>query len=70
MSMFQPTATFPCCDRYDVVEFGNGTAYEVREVVSGLSFWVQDDDATKLKRDSANFTRASVLDDYIDTLGV
>lgn len=68
--MFQPTATFPCCERYDVVEFGNGTAYEVRECVSGLSFFVQDADATRLKRDSANFTRASVLDDYIDTLGV
>lgn len=68
--MFQPTATFPCCERFDVVEYGNGAAYEVRECVSGLSFWVQDDDATRLKRDSANFTRASVLDDYIDTLGV
>jgi hypothetical protein len=67
--MFQVTALFPCCERYDVVEFGHGTAYTVREVVSGLSFFVQDGEATKLKRDSANFTRASVLDDYIDTIG-
>lgn len=67
--MFQPTSVFPCCERYDVVEFNNGAAYEVREAVSGLSFWVQDSDATKLKRDSANFTRASVLDDYIDSIG-
>lgn len=67
--MFQPTATFPCCSRYDVVEYGNGAAYEVREAESGLSFFVQDDDATRLKRDSHNFTIASVLDDYIDTLG-
>lgn len=67
--MFQPTACFPCCERYDVVEYGNGAAYEVREAESGLSFFVQDDAATRLKRESANFTRASVLDDYIDTLG-
>lgn len=68
--MFQPTATFPCCERYDVVEYGHGAAYEVREAVSGLSFFVQDDDARRLKRDSHNFTLSSVLDDYIDTLGV
>lgn len=68
--MFQPTATFPCCERYDVVEYGHGAAYDVREVVSGLSFWVQGNDATQLKRDTRNFTIASVLDDYIDTLGV
>ncbi len=67
--MFRPTAVFPCCKRYDVVEYGNGAAYEVREAESGLSFWVQDDDAAKLKRDSNNFTVASVLDDYIDSIG-
>jgi hypothetical protein len=67
--MFQVTALFPCCERYDVVEFGHGTAYTVREVVSGLSFFVRDREAIQLKRDSANFTRASVLDDYIDTIG-
>lgn len=67
--MFQPTATFPCCERYDVVEYGNGAAYEVREAVSGLSFWVQGDDATQLKRDTRNFTLSGVLDDYIDTFG-
>ncbi len=67
--MFQVTALFPCCERYDVVEFGHGTAYTVREVVSGLSFFVQDSEAIQLKRESANFTRASVLDDYIDTIG-
>jgi hypothetical protein len=68
--MFQPTACFPCCERYDVVEYGHGAAYEVREAVSGLSFFVQDGDARRLKRDSHNFTLSSVLDDYIDTLGV
>jgi hypothetical protein len=67
--MFRPTAVFPCCKRYDVVEYGNGAAYEVREAESGLSFWVQDDDAIRLKRDSNNFTVASVLDDYIDSIG-
>lgn len=67
--MFQVTALFPCCERYDVVEFGHGTAYTVREVVSGLSFFVQDSDAIQLKRDSANFTNVRVLDDYIDTIG-
>ncbi len=67
--MFKPTSVFPCCERYDVVEFGNGAAYEVREVVSGMSFFVQDDNATKLKRDSRNFTDVRVLDDYIDTIG-
>lgn len=67
--MFQPTACFPCCGRYDVIEFGHGAAYEVREAESGLSFWVQDSDATQLKHDSRNFTDVRVLDDYIDTLG-
>lgn len=67
--MFQPTSVFPCCERYDVVEFGHGAAYEVREAVSGLGFWVQGDDATKLKHDSRNFTDVRVLDDYIDTIG-
>lgn len=67
--MFRPTCHFPCCDRFDVIEYGNGAAYDVREVESGLSFWVQDDDATELKRASHNFTIASVLDDYLDALG-
>lgn len=67
--MFHPTAHFPCCERFDVIEFGKGAAYEVREAESGLSLWVQGDDAIELKRASRNFTIASVLDDYIDTLG-
>lgn len=63
------TNVFPCCDRFDVVEYGNGWAYEVRDAESGQSFWVQDQDADELKAQSNNFTRAETLDDYMDVLG-
>lgn len=67
--MFQPTATFPCCERYDVVEYGNGAAYHVQEAISLMSFFLQGDDAARLKRDSRNFTDVRVLDDYLDAIG-
>lgn len=56
-------------DRYEVYSHGNGWAYEVCDVHTGYSFWVQDDDAEELRIATENFEDLSCVPDYMEALG-
>ena len=56
-------------DRYEVYSHGNGWAYEVCDVHTGCSFWVQDDDAEALRVATENFEDVSCFDEYMSVAG-
>lgn len=54
---------------YHIVSYGNGWAYEVVDVETGCSFWVQDDDAEALRVATENFEDVSCFDEYMSVAG-
>jgi hypothetical protein len=64
------TNTFVTADnRYHVESLGNGWAYNVTCQKTGESFFVQDDSATQLEKDSDYFECTNVLEQYMEALG-
>lgn len=57
------------CSKYSVRSFGNGWAYEVRELSTGDSLWFQDHDADLLYSETDDFTNPMVLDMYFEMIG-
>ena len=63
------TNEYPTADgRYYIKSYGNGWAYEVRCPVTGDSFWMQDDDAQKLRDATNNFEDIKAIDDIMEAL--
>lgn len=56
-------------DRYEVYSHGNGWAYEVRDVRTGRSLWVQDHDADELREATSDFEDLSCIEEYMEVLG-
>ena len=54
---------------YRITSYGKGWAYEVHCQTTGLSFWVQDDDAIDLYHATQKFDFTGVLAEYIDVHG-
>jgi hypothetical protein len=50
--------------RYFVQSLGNGWAYEVEDVASGESIFVQDSDANQLREHTNDFDNETAIDDY------
>jgi len=55
--------------RFHVVSHGNGWAYEVTCQTTGESFFVQDDAASQLQEDTADFTNEDLLSEYLAAIG-
>lgn len=56
-------------NKYHVVSYGNGWAYEVTCQESGDSFFVQDDQAQQVQDDTNNFENTEVLAEMIHAWG-
>ena len=56
-------------NRYHIESLGNGWAYNVTDQKTGQSFFVQDDNADQLLRDSDYFECTNVLANYMEVLG-
>lgn len=64
------TNSFPTASgRYFVESYGNGWAYTITDQETGADFFVQDDSAAQLQKDTNDFENESVIADYMDTLG-
>lgn len=64
------TNAFPTASgRYFVESYGNGWAYTITDQETGADFFVQDDSAAQLQKDTNDFENESVIADYMDTLG-
>jgi hypothetical protein len=51
--------------RFHVVSHGNGWAYEITCQATGESFSVQDDAASQLQEDTADFANEDLLSQYL-----
>lgn len=56
-------------DYYEVYSHGNGWAYEVVDVRSNRSLWVQDGAAEELRVATENFEDLSCIPDYMEVAG-
>jgi hypothetical protein len=56
-------------DKYLITSYGNGWAYEVEDIRSGFSFWVQDDEASDLRRFTNDFEDTHTLAEYMFAMG-
>jgi hypothetical protein len=56
-------------DKYLITSYGNGWAYEVEDIRSGFSFWVQDESASDLRKFSNDFEDDEILRIYMERLG-
>ena len=56
-------------DKYLITSYGNGWAYEVEDIRSGISFWVQDDEASDLRRFTNDFEDTHTLAEYMSVRG-
>lgn len=64
------TRTFTCIDgRYEVTEYGKGTAYLVEDSKTMKSFYVQGDDAQTLRNDSQEFTNKHAIVETMAAIG-
>ena len=61
-------ATTPTA-RFHVQEHGNGWAYTITDQETGDNFFVQDEAADTLEKDSEDFCNEDVLATYMDALG-
>jgi hypothetical protein len=55
--------------RFHVTTHGNGWAYTVTDQGTGESFFVQDDSADQLQKDSNDFEDEDILAQYMEALG-
>ena len=53
---------------YHIVSHGNGWAYEVTDQATGDSLWFQDEDASRLQDETADFEHEGVLAEYFECL--
>jgi hypothetical protein len=56
-------------DKYLITSYGNGWAYEVEDISTGDSFWVQDDEASDLRHLSNDFEDTYMLAEYMSVRG-
>jgi hypothetical protein len=54
--------------KYSIVSHGNGWAYEVVCQATGGSFWVQDDDACQLQKDTDNFENTNAIGQMMEQI--
>jgi hypothetical protein len=55
-------------DKFLITSYGNGWAYEVRCIETDCSFFVQDDDACELQRNTNDFEDTNLLFEYLSVL--
>lgn len=64
------TNTFITADgKYHIESLGNGWAYSVTDQRTGKNFFVQDNAAEELQRETADFECTGALDMYMEALG-
>ena len=56
-------------DKFLITSYGNGWAYEIEDVATSFSFWVQDDDAADMKQFTNDFEDTYMLSEYMSVLG-
>jgi hypothetical protein len=56
-------------ERYEVYSHGNGWAYEIVDVRTGRSLWVQDHEADELREATRDFEDLSCVPEYMEVLG-
>lgn len=50
--------------KYSIASHGNGWAYAVTCQQTGDSFWVQDDEASRLQAETHDFAYTDTLEEY------
>lgn len=56
-------------NKYYIMCYGNGWAYEVKDLQTGESLWFQDHDADQLQLETEDFDNTMVLDMYFEMIG-
>jgi hypothetical protein len=56
-------------ERYEVYSHGNGWAYEIVDVRTGRSLWVQDGEADELREATVDFEDMTCIEEYMEVRG-